>query len=56
MKWAHLPEPGGLYAQDPTLLERFRVIFAERNRHEANEAAKEKAKAQNLGNVRDPLM
>jgi hypothetical protein len=37
MKWAHLPEPGGIYAQSPELLEGFMLIFAERNEYEAEE-------------------
>jgi hypothetical protein len=40
MKWNHLPEGGGLYRQNPTLLDRFYYIFAEKARHEAAEAAK----------------
>lgn len=27
MKWANLPNAGGLYDQDPTLLEKFEYIF-----------------------------
>ena len=42
MKWNHLPEPGGLYAQHPDLLEGFMYIFSERGRHEAAEREKEK--------------
>lgn len=40
MKWAHLPESGGLYAQSPELLIGFQFIFAERAEHEAEEQKK----------------
>lgn len=46
MKWNHLPEPGGLYAQHPDLLEDFFYIFRMRSEHDANEAKKQK---QNMG-------
>ena len=34
MKWAHLPVAGGLYDQDPRLLDRWRVIFQRRSEYE----------------------
>lgn len=40
MKWTHLPEAGGLYDQNPQLLDRFYFILAERSKHEAAEQAK----------------
>lgn len=40
MKWSHLPEPGGIYAQHPVLMERFYYILAERGAYEAQESAK----------------
>ena len=29
MLWNHLPVPGGIYAQDPSMLDDFAVIFGE---------------------------
>lgn len=43
MKWAHLPVAGGLYDQDPDLLDGFQIIFAIRGEHEAEERKKEEA-------------
>lgn len=40
MKWNHLPESGGLYDQDPDLLDGFLMIFHERALHEEEEAKK----------------
>lgn len=37
MKWSHLPNAGGLYDQDPELLDGFRYIFSVRAEHEAEE-------------------
>ncbi len=42
MKWAHLPVAGGLYDQDPRLLEEFQVLFQEIG--EARKRADEKRK------------
>lgn len=54
MKWAHLPESGGLYNQDPDLLDAFSLIFALRAKHDAEEREKEKRqnKKNQLGNKR----
>lgn len=41
MKWSHLPLAGGIYAQDPQLLEWFRIIFSERSEYEAAKQADE---------------
>jgi hypothetical protein len=38
MKWNHLPERGGLYQQNPEILDRFYYIFAEKAKAEAAEA------------------
>lgn len=43
MKWSHLPLPGGLYAQDPDLLDGFLIIFSERVKHDAAEQKKRDA-------------
>ena len=40
MKWNHLPEEGGIYNQDPDLLEGFLYIFAKRAEHEEEENKK----------------
>jgi len=45
MKWAHLPVAGGIYDQDPALLEKFTYIFAERAKHDEEEANKRASKA-----------
>ena len=37
MKWNHLPEPGGIYAQDSELLEGFLYIFSERAKYQEEE-------------------
>lgn len=44
MKWAHLPNAGGLYDQDPDLLDQFRYIFSARSEHDAEERKKEENK------------
>jgi hypothetical protein len=40
MKWSHLPVAGGIYDQHPDLIDGFRIIFAARGEHEAEEAKK----------------
>lgn len=47
MKWSHLPVAGGLYDQDPRLLDDWRYIFGERSKHEHEEREAEKAKQRN---------
>lgn len=47
MKWAHLPNAGGLYDQDPVLLNKFKYIFSETSKHEAAEAKKKSREAGN---------
>lgn len=52
MKWAHLPNAGGLYDQDPDLLDKFTIIFkaiGDRDREEADKtkAEQEKIRKQN---------
>lgn len=42
-KWAALPVAGGLYDQDPELLERFLVIHSEINKAKEEEQKKHKA-------------
>lgn len=44
MKWAHLPNAGGLYDQDPDLLDKFEYIFGEMAAHERAEEEKRKKK------------
>lgn len=40
MKWNHLPVTGGLYEQDPDLLDGFAYIFAKRAEHQEQEDKK----------------
>ena len=40
MKWNHLPERGGLYDQNPDLLDHFYYIFVEKSKEEAKQRAK----------------
>lgn len=44
MKWAHLPNAGGLYDQDPILLDRFQIIFGAITEHEKREREEEERK------------
>lgn len=44
MKWAHLPEPGGLYDQNPDLLDHFQIIFSELAAEDARREAERKNK------------
>lgn len=46
MRWAHLPTAGGLYDQDPQLLEEFAIIFTRRSEYERNKQAAQEAKDQ----------
>jgi hypothetical protein len=41
MKWSHLPRAGGLYDQDPELMDCFKKIFAARNKHQAEQQKKQ---------------
>lgn len=45
MKWSHLPTAGGLYDQDPALLDAFRFIFAERGKEQDRERKKTEKEA-----------
>jgi hypothetical protein len=45
MKWAHLPEAGGIYDQHPDLLDAFLIIFHERSEFEAEEESKRQAES-----------
>lgn len=44
MKWNHLPLAGGLYDQDPELLDGFGIIFHERAEHDRKEHEEEERK------------
>lgn len=54
MKWNHLPNPGGIYQQDPVLLAKFRIIWREKNiaEEERQKEEERKAKAQSAGKGR----
>jgi hypothetical protein len=43
MKWAHLPNEGGIYNQSPQLLDDFMVIWEIKGEHEKKRQAKEQA-------------
>lgn len=42
MNWAHLPLPGGIYAQSPKLIDQFEIIFRRIARKRADDDAKQK--------------
>lgn len=42
MEWSHLPVAGGIYDQDPELLEKFRILWHEKAQHDKREEAKRK--------------
>lgn len=44
MRWAHLPEPGGLYDQNPELLEHFSIIFHAQAKEQQRQDAERQAK------------
>jgi hypothetical protein len=44
MKWSHLPVAGGMYDQDPDLLDKFEYIFQELGKEEARKDAERKKK------------
>jgi hypothetical protein len=44
MKWNHLPVAGGLYDQDPDLLDKFAFIFQEVHAEEARKDEERKKK------------
>lgn len=46
MEWTHLPNAGGLYDQDPILLDRFMYIFAAVDAHEKAESDKQRVEAE----------
>lgn len=46
MKWNHLPNAGGLYDQDPVLLDKFNYIFSELEKREEAERNKQKREAE----------
>lgn len=44
MKWTHLPVAGGLYDQDPDLLDKFEYIMRKISEQEAKEEAERQEK------------
>jgi len=46
MKWNHLPIEGGIYAQDPELIRRWRLIWEAQDEKERAEQAKQKREQQ----------
>lgn len=60
MKWNHLPNAGGLYDQDPVLLDKFNYIFSELEKREEADRQKQKremeaAQKKNKGGSRSRL-
>jgi hypothetical protein len=51
MKWAHLPEPGGIYAQNPELLDHFAIIFAAQAKEDARREAEKNSKKNDTGTL-----
>jgi len=47
MKWTHLPVDGGLYAQDPDLLDKFEYIFRKIDEEESRRREEEERKRKN---------
>ena len=47
MEFRHLPEAGGLYDQDPQLLEDWQAIWKAQARHRRNEEKRKKARSKN---------
>ena len=55
MKFNHLPDEGGLYDQHPKLLEDWRYIMAEENKHEkAKRDEEEKKRESEMGRHKPP--
>jgi len=44
MKWAHLPEPGGIYNQHPDLVDGFEILFLERSKYQSEKEKEEERK------------
>lgn len=40
MNWAHLPVAGGIYDQNPKLIDQWTIIFNKQAEHERREMAK----------------
>jgi hypothetical protein len=53
MKWAHLPNAGGLYDQHPELLDGFRYIFSVRGEEQERQRKLEEQKM-GKGRARNP--
>lgn len=47
MKWAHLPVPGGIYAQNPDMMDQFRYIFQEQAKEQEKERKRNEREAKN---------
>lgn len=53
MNWAHLPEAGGLYAQNPLLIDRFQEIMQAEAREEQRKKHREARNKPKI-NVKNP--
>lgn len=47
MEWNHLPEPGGLYQQNPAFLDRVYYIMAEKSKWDEQERKKKERESKN---------
>lgn len=56
MNWAHLPEPGGIYGQNPLLIERFQqIMFAEARAEKKKQAERERKSGKRTQvNIKNP--
>lgn len=43
MSWTHLPNAGGIYDQDPELLDKFKILWSLQNEHEREKQARQKS-------------
>jgi hypothetical protein len=51
MRWNHLPVDGGLYDQNPRLLEKWAVIFQIKAEYEKREAKRRESEAKRGGRM-----
>ena len=54
MKWNHLPNGGGLYEQDPDLLDGFLYIFGVRSEYEEKKNAERESEAKRAAKGQQP--
>jgi hypothetical protein len=55
MNWAHLPEPGGIYGQNPKLIQRFeQLMVAEAKAERRKQRERDRQKGKTPHNVKNP--